>query len=690
NNSEYQKPEKFDIKPTKENNVVFTDPEITDTSFQLATSGVTNPLNNQLQIKNHFLKSLFGRIMSSRFSVITKEKNSPIVGGGANVFRFGDFNEFSMISSQLKEEKVLDGITQTYEQIKILADYGPYKEELENSKKEELANAENYANNKNTIDNQVYVQQLNDVVTYGDTFLNMDENLKYTKKALSSITEKDIQEFAKKFYESSKLNYLSMPKKESLKIPTAQDIEKIKINTKNKKLENFKKPENGEIKFVEVPAGKILISEVLNLSGNPVIKGEFFEVLKYNLSNGIQVYHKNTTFEEDKISIKIFKEEGNSNNNLVEYINSGIATEMLSSSGIGNLSPNEFENFMKGKNFNITPYITDYEQGIVISSDKKNLETAIDTTITMFMNNKFDDNIFEVKMQARKENIMNRLKSPDNNFDDLIAKKLYNNNPRRTSVTLKDLEKINKQEILKIYNDKFSNFAGYKIIIVGSGKYVDIRKIVSDKFAGLPTDEKNSKTFKNLGIKFPSGIIKDSIKSGEDKKSKVRIYYPIKAEYSKINRDKLSAFTELLKIILIEKIREERGDVYSISAGWSFEYMNHGENYFVIGFSADDKKSDDVAETTKKVFADVIAGKYDEKKLNIVYENYKLNYETSLLQNGFWMNYIYKYSFDGNKNYKILSPEEFKSLNNYESLKDFANKFIDQKNYVQLTLKPAK
>ncbi|MGL4392265.1 MAG: M16 family metallopeptidase, partial [Fusobacteriaceae bacterium] len=45
NNSEYQKPEKFDIKPTKENNVVFTDPEITDTSFQLATSGVTNPLN---------------------------------------------------------------------------------------------------------------------------------------------------------------------------------------------------------------------------------------------------------------------------------------------------------------------------------------------------------------------------------------------------------------------------------------------------------------------------------------------------------------------------------------------------------------------------------------------------------------------------------------------------------------------
>ena len=126
---------------------------------------------------------------------------------------------------------------------------------------------------------------------------------------------------------------------------------------------------------------------------------------EYILSNGIKVKVKNSDFEKDRIYIKLFKREGSSINNYNEYLTSLFATNLVLDSGASTLKPNEIETFMKGKNFNISSYINDYEQGFTIISDRENLIPALEYLNYAIREPKIDSEVFNTTILNAKESI---------------------------------------------------------------------------------------------------------------------------------------------------------------------------------------------------------------------------------------------------------------------------------------------
>ncbi|MGX6591574.1 M16 family metallopeptidase [Cetobacterium ceti] len=658
----------------KKSTTIFTDPEITGVSLNFICQSQNAPINTMDILKKSIARDLYLGILNTQFSIISKENNSPIISGGGYSYNIGKKDRFNMISLDLRENDITSGIEKGYSLVKYLGTKPISLETLNLEKTDYLSGIKNFVKNKKSIQNNTYIDMIKNKYLYGDTFINPEDELSLTENILKTITPEDIENIAKEFYQENTAIFLIAPEKDNLNIPSKEVIDSIVDKIRSSSLDNLKLNNTlPKLEKLNLIPGKIITTDSNK------------DCTIYTLSNGIKVYYKHTDFDKDKISIRLFKEEGSSNEDYDNYINSIVAPYLISNSGIGNLTSDQMEIFMKGKNFSVTPYITDYEEGFYINSDMENLGLSLDFFRLMINNPKIDKDIFNNLMNQLKEEVKNKYNSPKALYRDKVSSILSNNNPRRKSLDESDLSKISEAKVLNIFKKKFNNFNNYKIVIVGSLNDTEARNEITKYFASLPVKSENNKP-QPLGITFPKNIIKDSVTKGVDKKATVTLVYPYEGTYSNENRTLYNASSKILDMILIEEIREKLGGVYSIYSVPDLEPYNYGENSLKIFFSTKISRTEEITEATKTVVDNFINGKIDQKKIDDIITNYKLTYETAIRKNQYWSQYLYKKSFI--PDYKVLTPKEYNSFINYENMVKFLKTAVNKDNYIQITLLP--
>lgn len=660
----------------KKNTVIFSDPELTNVSINFISRENNFSINSEETFKQLLTKQLLEEIMNTRFSFLSKQANSPINVGYSSSDRIGKFDYFNFITANIKEDKIDQGIEESFKILKSLAENKVSDTELSVEKAEYLSSLSQIVANRSSIQNNTFIEAIKDYYLYQDTFLEPEEELKLVEKTLPMISPEDIQKEAKNLYEKEMVIFFTAPKKDTLNLPDSKDIDTIIAKVKQAPVEKpISAYDNLNLDKMKLESGKIVSTS----------EKKDFKISK--LSNGIEVFYKETPFDKDKIYMQLFKEEGSSNENMENYLNSLISSYLVSVSGVGKLSSDQLEIFMKGKNFSVSPYIDDYEQGFKIITDKANLETSLEFFRLMIANPKIDDNIFINLKEQLKEQIKNRENSPKALYSHKVKEILGNGNERRKPPTLDNLDKMSKNGALNLFKKKFSNFKNYRLIVVGSIDEATFNREISKYFASLPAKEPSDEV-KSLNISPISGIKKETVVKGIDKKSTVTLIYPYEGKYSNINRNLYMAFSKVLDIILIEEIREKLGGVYSIYSVSDLEKYNYGENNLKIFFSTDTKRTQEVTNAVKNVVQNIIDGKIGEDKIKDVLENYKLNYETALKKNQFWSQYLYKKSFV--EDYEVLTPTEYNTLINYNNMVNFLKGAIDPNNYIEVTLVPEK
>lgn len=676
-NSNFMKPKEYYLSHLAESYTIFSDPELTKTTLEFTVIDKISSMDTFSKLKDSVIQNLFFNILNSRLYLLSKKSDSPLISSGIYSYKLGKNNEIISLTSQVKENKILEANELIYQNLNILSNFGPYSTELDNEKSELYTQIQAQNKNRKSLENETFFDEIKDLYTYGDTFLFPKDKLDLLDKIFPTITTADIELYAKNYYNKDKALFLLSGNKN--KLPSEEQLKNIKNKVEKEKLKNFEQPSSLKLISPKLNQGSI-ISKTTTDENTP------FQVKTYKLSNGIEVIYKNTSYQQDKIFLTFYKEEGSSNEDETGYLNSIFLSTMMNNSGVGNLTNDQYETFLKGKNFNVSAYMSDYDHGIEIESDIENFDIALNTMTSLLLIQKFDDNFFKKTQENIKQNINNRKNSPLNIYRDTINSIISSDNFRRKPLSLDNLKKINKESILKLYKNKYSNFHNFKVIVVGSIEENKLEEIIIKYFSSLPSNN-NINQYKELNISSPTENISKTIVKGKDKKSTVTIVYPYTKVYSNTDRNLLKAFSNLLNIILIEDIRENISGVYSIYSTSNLEYMNHGENNLIIRFSSDPNTTKKIVEETKNVVKNVALGNYDEKKLQNIVENYKLTYETELKKNNFWNQYIYKKSLKGN-DYSILSPEQYKKLITYMNLLEFSKENILNQNNFEIILKP--
>lgn len=665
-------PEDYKLAELKNNYIVFTDPEITYNTFYMTKLLDRTIVNTEEGMETNIIDQLLFNILNTRLANLSKQDNSPIMESLVYKYSINNHSDIFSAVAAVRDGRIEEGAALLNAALKTSTIKGINQTELELEKKNIYNSYKTLVANKESIQHGTYINALVEYIMSGDSFLDVDKEFEVFSKELDKIKLSDLNRRMKEIYDSNTLYFLTAPST-GKGVPDEKQLEKVMTESRDAKdnLLDFSSA-NVELPPIKVTNGKITESK----------DGAF------TLSNGIKVLSKSTDFDKDKIYIKLFKKEGSSVDTYSEYLNSIFSSDLVMSSGAADISPNDLENFMKGKNFSVSPYITDYEQGISMTTDKENLVPALEYMSYTIKEPKIDDIIFKTMIENTKETILNRNNSPRAVYNDEISKLYSGNNPRRLPLSLEDLEKVNKDEALNVFKNKFDDFNGYQLLIVGSFDEKELPALLEKYFASLPSSEKTISP-KPLDLNIPKDIVKKEVVKGIDKKSTVTLIFPYNSTYGEKERILYSGFSRVLNIALIEDIREKIGGVYSISSKVSLSPNNFGEDRMIISFSCDTKRAEELTKAVLQVISDMSSKDIDQKKIDSIIKNYELSYKNELKENVFWLNYFYQKS-TVDPEYKVPTPEEYAKIMQKKDLMDFTKKAINLNNYIDVTLVPEK
>ena len=662
-------PKEYSLKKLKNKYVVFSDDEIRYNTFTITKILDRDVIKDEKSMKNSIIDQLLFNILNTRLNNLQKESDTPFLQSLVYKYDINNSQDIFSAVAVIKNNKLSEGITLLNNFLKSSAKNGVTDYELELEKENLINNYKNLVTNKESITHETYADSLVEHVMSGECFIDIDEEFNIYSTLIKNITTKDLNKRIKKIYKENSLYFLTTS--------TSQN----KIN--EKQLEELIKESKNSNKIIDFSIKPVTLTPLKTSLGSFTKETDG----KYLLSNGIKVFSKKTDFDKDKIYIKLFKKEGSSSNDYTTFINSTIAPTIIEQSGVGNLKPTDIDTFMKGKNFSISSYISDYEQGFIISTDRKNLELALEYMNYLIYEPKVDKIIYENTISDLRESLNNRNNSPQIVYRDKIREIYSGKNNRKLPLSEKDLTLISPEKVLNIYKEKFSNFSEYNLIVVGSFNEEELEKNLKTYVASLPSE--NSKTIITpLDLKTPKNIVKEKVIKGVDKKATVTLIFPYNFKYGYEEKTLYNSFSQILNIALIEDIREKIGGVYSISSRTSLSPNNYGEDKMVISYSCDISRVDEIEKAVLQSLESLLYKDIDKEKINSVVKNYELSYNTEMKENSFWFNYLYQKITV--PNYKLATPEEYKELVTKENIWKVNRKAINLKNYISVTLIPEK
>ncbi len=126
-----------------------------------------------------------------------------------------------------------------------------------------------------------------------------------------------------------------------------------------------------------------------------------------------------------------------------------------------------------------------------------------------------------------------------------------------------------------MFRDRLGNAAGMTFVLVGSFSIAEVKPLVARYLGGLPSSPREAH-FRDVGVRYPPGNIDRTLQKGSDN-SAVTVIYSGVHPYSVGAALKLEALAEVLRLRVVDRIREELGTSYSPGVVSQFTNVPVGE-----------------------------------------------------------------------------------------------------------------
>ena len=130
----------------------------------------------------------------------------------------------------------------------------------------------------------------------------------------------------------------------------------------------------------------------------------------------------------------------------------------------------------------------------------------------------------------------------------------------------------------------------------------ELTPLVERWIGGLPSSGKKTATLRDMGVRFPTSVVRDGVTKGKDPASQTVISFFADAGRDEFEMHRLRAAGNVLSIRLREILREELGGTYGVSVGYENSLPLPGYGAMVVQFGSAPENVDPL---TKAVFAEV-------------------------------------------------------------------------------------
>lgn len=658
---------------------IITDPELTSTGVQIGfldakKQAVDGALVSEL--RTNVVDDILMQMLNNRFQELSFKDNPPFLGAGA--YRAGtlvtNLKSFS-IGAGTAEGKVLEGVKGLYKELERAYRFGFTAIELENAKKNVLSKNESIFNKKDERYSKSLVNTL--VAEFKQSWaLNaVDWEYEFTKKTVPTISLQAVQNQLKAYYHKDNQNILILiPEKEGVKAPqetavlaTIRDVENDALLTayQNKQLRTSLLEEQPQ-------KGSVTSEETLD-----------HKIHKMILSNGIELYYKNTDFDTDYVAFKSFSYGGTS---LLSDVDAKGVANMLgyaSSTGLGGFKPYEIQKVLSGKQVEVNSYVSEYDEGLYGTSKVTDIETLFQLIHLSFTAVNKDEATYNTVVDRSKEWLKNQLFNPKRVFQNAISNAYNKNNPRYINLFednnfQKIADTVAYDKVYETYSSRFANAGDFKFFFVGDFKEATLKSYAELYLASLPVKTSAKENFKLHSFEQQLEKKELTIYKGIAEKAKVQINYSHLANYDVKEAKAMEVFKSILERKLRNAIREEKAGTYGVQVSFGHQKRPVQKYRGSVSFECDPNNVEALSAEVLKVVKAFVKMGPTSKEVESVKEQWELDRKKQLQQNGFWLSQMFNKVYWKKPMGSLFKEDKLNKKITAKYVKKTASKFVGE------------
>jgi len=226
-------------------------------------------------------------------------------------------------------------------------------------------------------------------------------------------------------------------------------------------------------------------------------------------------------------------------------------------------------------------------------------------------------------------------------------------------------------------------------VIVGQVDLDKLKPLVETYLASLPANKRIEKE-KDLKILKVGGVVKKEWKIGQAEKAQVRLDFHGDESWTRDKDRDMFILGNVLANKLRENLREDKGGVYGVRASGSLERSPHPQRSFVVQFTCDPKRVDELVTAVNDEITKMIKDGASQEYFDKAKETFLRQRETELRTNGFWAGWLSNAFKYGDDPALVLDPSGMVNRMTNDNLKAAAKKYLDSKQLFRAVLLPEK
>jgi zinc protease len=626
------------------------------------------------------IDDLASQMIDARLAEIAQGENPPFSFAGSGYGQMArtkdSYNAFCVV----QPGGFMDGLRTILTENQRALQHGFTASELTRAKKSYLSDLEQQFREKDKTESRRLVMDYVYHYLEGYPAPGIENDLMLTQSLMPSVSLKDVNKAFQSFItDENRVITLMGTKNADFPMPTETAVRELLDEVKNTSLEAYTDNVSDAPLMEAIPApGSVTATKKIEAIG----------VTELTLSNGVKVVLKPTDFQNDQIMMRAYSPGGSSLVSDEDYLSATYGIQAIMESGLGNYDNIQLDKFLSDKQLRVGAFVGELYEGMTGSTSPTDWETFMQMVHLYFTQPRKDEKAFNSSIAKTQGFYSNLMASPENFFRGEIIRVMGNGHPRAFFLPKPEQwEMVKLDKAFEIYEERFADASDFTFLFVGNFDPQEIQKDLNTYLASLPTLDREE-NWKDLGMEYPEGPINEKFYKGREPKSQVEMRFYGDFEWNGENRYNLNSTVQVLRILLRESMREDKGGVYGVGARATSSRDPKEEYEITISFTCSPDNAEDLIETALKDIKTLQEEGASDKNLQKVKETQRKELEVGMKQNRYWMNQLYnsyRYDLDPTRIGKL--GERIDGLSS-EDIQQAAKMYFDKERYAQFVLYP--
>jgi zinc protease len=659
---------------------IVTDAETTAAHVELDTLLPAEDQDSIGAYRQMIVAHLFEGMLSARLSEISHQPDAPFLGAGVGKTLFvARTREMASLSALAKEDRIADALQVLVAEVERVVRYGFTPTEFARQKADLLRVYQRLLAQKDTHDSSTLAAEYIRNFTQNEPLPGIANEYALHQRFLPAVTLAEVNRLAGQWFpDHDRTVIVTAPRKPGLTVPAEPALAAAITTATTEPLTPYVDTA-ATATLIETPPepGRIVTTVVHDQVG----------VTEWELSNGVRVVLKPTTYKEDEILVRATSPGGTSLASDADFMPAETAAQVMATGGLGAFSAVDLRKVLTGKVAGVQPAFGETATSMTGSASPQDLGTLFQLIYLTFTAPRADAAMFGVLTSQLKSILANQQASPNVAFASARQILLTQNHLRGRPLTPEMVDQMNLDASLAFYKARFADAGNFTFVFVGSFDVETMRPLVERYLASLPSTGQRE-TWRDVGMRPPTGVVTRRVEKGIEPQSRASLVFTGPFQYNQMQRIAIRAMGQVLQGRLREVLREDLGGTYNVGVSTGYSKIPRAQYSVSIDFGCDPKRTDDLVRVVFDQIAKLKVTGPTPTEMTDVTAGFGREFETNIKDNRYLLSQIaYKYEYGEDVAGIWDLPQDYQRLTPAMIL-DAARTYLNTDNYVEITLFP--